>query len=77
MDKHQQKNRSASTGVDSISLPTLSNHPPQDLSLAERSMWELVKDSHFFPPDAAKEDWEMDDTLNNSKLNFIFDNELD
>lgn len=20
-------------------------------------MWELVKDSHFFPPDAAKEDW--------------------
>jgi len=57
MDKHQQKNRSASTGVDSISLPTLSSHPPQDLSLAERSMWELVKDSHFFPPDAAKEDW--------------------
>lgn len=54
--EQQQKNR-IKANIESISLPTLSCHPPQDLSLAERSIWELVKDSQFFPPDAAKENW--------------------
>lgn len=52
-----EKNHRANINIESISLPTLSCHPPQDLSLAERSIWELVKDSQFFPPGAAKEDW--------------------
>jgi hypothetical protein len=59
----QQKNHSGNAKAESISLPTLSCHPPQDLSLAERSIWELVKDSQLFPPDAAKDDWFHDHSL--------------
>ena len=32
-------------------------HSHKELALAERSIQKLVEDSHFFPPEAAREDW--------------------
>ena len=57
------------------------SHSYQELALAERSIRNLVQDSHFFPPEAAEEDWFHHNIKHNSdtahtKVATLYEHEL-
>ena len=60
--------------------PQPPSHSHQELALAERSIRNLVQDSHFFPPEAAKEDWFHHNMKHNSdthtKVATLYEHEL-
>lgn len=59
-------------------------HSRKELALAERSIQKLVEDSHFFPPQAANEDWfhrsnmcsNNGTTTNATKVTTLYESEL-